>query len=118
MCKIAEVFSKKFEHSRMIVDETDIFIGNKKEIPQGDWRIKFVVDQDENGLFLEYYGTNSRKMHAHGRIYNNGQEERLDVLQEYVAYSPDVPGDLERSEREFRNHNERVLSHLRQKQLM
>ena len=118
MCKIKEVFSKTFEPWRITIDETDVFVGNKKEIPQGGWKIKFVVEEDENGMFLEYYGMNSREMHTHARIYDDGQEEILDVLREYIAYRPTVPGDRERETKEFERYNQGMLSLLKQKQLI
>ena len=118
MCRIPEVFSKTFEPWYIKIDETDIYLGNKKVIPLGEWKIKFVVDQDENGIFLEYYGMNSRKVHSHGRIYYDGQEQRLDVLREYIEYRPTVPGDFERGMKEFQKYNEKVINQLRAKGLL
>ncbi|WP_069999843.1 hypothetical protein [Cellulosilyticum sp. I15G10I2] len=118
MCRIKEVFSKKFETCSITIDEADVFVGNKKKIPQKDWTIKFVVDEDERGIFLEYYGMNSRNIHMHGRIYNDGQEQILDVLQEYIAYRPNVPGDRERGTKEFERYNEQILNRLKKMQLL
>jgi hypothetical protein len=77
-----------------------------------------MVEEDENGVYLEYYGMNSRSAHSHVRIYNDGQEKILDVLREYIAYSPNIPGDRERGTREFERYNETVLSILKEKQLI
>ncbi len=118
MCKIKEVFSKTFEPWCITIDETDIFVGNRKFLPEREWKIKFIVDQDEKGVFLEYYGTNSKSMHLHKRIYTDGYEQALDVLQEYIVYRPAVPGDRERGTREFERYNTKVLNSLREKQLI
>lgn len=118
MCKITEVFSKTFEPWHITIDEKDLFIGNKKVLPKGEWTIRFVVEEDERGMFLEYYGMNARDAHSHARIYTDGEEQSLDVLQCYIAYSPTVPGDRERGTREFEKYNSRVLSTLKQKQLI
>lgn len=118
MCKIRETFSKRFATSRITIEETDIFIGNKKEIPAKEWKLKFIIDRDERGIFLEYYGTSIRDVHVHVRIYDNGNEEILDILKEYVAYHPNIPGDFERAVGEFKIHNQRILDSLREKQLI
>lgn len=118
MCKIKEVFSKTFEPWHITIDEADVFVGNNKSIPKEGWRLKFVVEEDEKGMFLEYYGMHTRNGHAHVRIYTDGKEEKLDVLQEYIAYSPSIPGDRERGTSEFRRYNQRILSELKEKQLI
>lgn len=118
MCKIKEVFSQTFEPWHISIDEDDVFVGNNKSIPKAGWTIKYMVDEDERGMFLEYYGIHTRNGHAHGRIYTNGEQEKLDVLKEYIAYSPNIPGDRERGKIEFKMYNQRVLSELRQRQLI
>ncbi len=118
MCKIKEVFSKKFEPYRITIDEREVFVGNKKKIPQGEWVIRFIIEEDDKGVYLEYYGMNSRSIHMHGRIYTDGQEQMLDVLKEYIAYRPNVPGDRERGTQEFERYNAKVINMLKEKQLL
>lgn len=118
MCKIKEVFSKTFEPWHITIDENDVFIGNHKFIPQSGWNIRFIVEEDEKGTFLEYYAIHTRNEHIHVRIYTDGREEKLEVLQEYIAYSPTIPGDRARGTNEFRSYNQRVLSELRKKKLI
>jgi len=118
MCKIKEIFSKTFEPWCITIDETDVFVGNRKVLPKGEWKIRFIVEEDERGIFLEYYGMNFRNMHLHVRIYNDGQEQMLDVLQEYIMYRPIIPGDRERGRREFERYNHKVLNMLKEKQLL
>lgn len=118
MCKIKDVFTKTFEPWHITIDDADIFIGNYKAIPKAGWNIKYSVQEDEKGMYLEYYGIHTRNEHSHVRIYFDGQEEKLDVLREYIAYSPNIPGDRERGTIEFKMYNQRILNELKEKQLI
>lgn len=118
MCKIKEALSKKFDSRCINIEEIDIVVGNKKQLPKTEWKINFIVEQDEKGVFLQYYGIHSRNIHVHERIYDDGQEQILDVLQEYIAYCPSVPGDKERKTQEFERYNKTLLTTLKKKQLL
>lgn len=115
---IKEGFGKKFQPWEITIDEDDLFLGNKKVIPTRDWQLVWVMSQDDKGPYIEYYGINGHRGHLHGRIYDNGEEENLEVLKEYIAYSPNIPGDRERQTRNFENYNKRLMKDLKEKGLL
>lgn len=118
MCNITEAFKEKFGLWDITINDEDVFVGNKKTIPNGEWRLKWVVQKDERGVFLEYYGVHYLHGHLHEKIYEDGQEERLDALRQYIAYSPNIPGDREKSLREFEKHNTKIIQELERKDLL
>lgn len=118
MHSIKQTFCKRFASWQITIDDEELFIGNRKTIPSKEWHIKWVIQKDEKGIFLEYYGIHSKKGHLHGRIYDTGEEEKLGVLKEYIAYSPSIPGDRERSTREFESYNKQMMRELKRKGLI
>lgn len=118
MDNIKKTFCKKFEPWNITINENEVFVGNKKTIPSRACHVKYSIQENEKGIFLEYYGIHSSKEHLHGRIYQDGKEEELEVLRQYIAYSPSVPGDRERSDLDFEKYNRRVMSELKQKGLI
>lgn len=115
--EIREIFCKKFKLWNITIEEKDLFLGNRKVVPHREWILHWVMQQDEKGPYVEYYGINGRRGHLHGRIYDNGEEEELEVLREYIAYSPNIEGDKERSMRAFEEYNKRVMADLKEKGL-
>lgn len=118
MHNIKQLFCKKFAPWKITIKEEEIFVGNKKKIPHQEWNIKWVVRKDNKGLFLEYYGIHKSQGHLHGRIYTSGEEEKLDVLKQYITYAPSVLGDREKSAREFESHNKKLMIELKEIGLM
>ena len=76
------------------------------------------MQENENGPYLEYYAIHGTRGHLHERIYSSGKEEQLEVLKQYIAYSPSIPGDRERSAREFENYNRKLMRNLKVQGLM
>lgn len=115
---IKKYFCSKFGVWEITIDEKDLFLGNKQMIATRDWRLKWAMQENDNGPYIEYYGINRRRGHLHGRIYEDGKEESLQVLREYIAYSPNILGDRERSTKEFEEYNKRLMEELREKGLL
>lgn len=116
MQQIKTLFERIFAPWQITIEDKDLFIGNKQTVPNsGDWRIKWCMGKDEKGAYLEYYARNARSGHMHGRIYEDGKEEKLEVLKEYIVYSPSIPGDRERSAKEFEMYNKKLIKKLREK---
>lgn len=115
---IKELFGRKFAPWEIKITDDDLFLGNKKIIPTKEWHLSWIMQENERGIYIEYYGIHDRRGHLHGRIYDSGCEENLDVLKEYIAYSPSVPGDRERCTREFESYNKKLIKELKQKGLM
>lgn len=113
-----EVFSRKFAPWEITISDDDLFLGNKKVIPIREWRLRWIMQKNERGIYIEYYGIHDKRGHIHGKIYDDGVEESLDVLKEYISYSPNIPGDREKSTREFESYNRRLMRELKQKGLI
>ena len=115
---IKEVFCKKFEPWQIKIEEAYFFLGNKQIIPTKEWHLRWVMQKNDRGAYIEYYGINGNRGHLHGRIYDDGGEENLEVLREYIAYSPNIVGDRERSTKDFEAYNKRLMNELKSKGLL
>lgn len=115
---IKEIFSRKFASWSITVSDEDLFLGNKKRISKKGLHLSWIIQENEKGIYIEYYGIHDRRGHLHGRIYNNGSEEDLEILKGYVAYSPNIPGDREKRTIEFESYNKKLMRELKQKGLI
>ncbi len=115
---IKERFNRKFPSAESLLSEEDLFVGNKKTIPAREWLLKVVMQENEDGPYVEYYAIHGTRGHLHERIYSSGKEEQLEVLRQYIAYSPSIPGDRERSARDFESYNKRLMRDLEKQGLM
>jgi hypothetical protein len=79
------------------------------------WRIRYRFGQDGAGEHLEFYATHRMTNDRHVRIAPDGGVEHLDALWDAYAYDPEVPGDRERAERAYLEHNRRVAAELKEK---
>nr|WP_302595849.1 hypothetical protein [uncultured Cellulosilyticum sp.] len=118
MQQIKHLFERIFAPWQITIEDKELFIGNRQTVSNGSgWQIKWVMGKNEKGTYLEYYAINLKRGHLHGRIYEDGREEKLDVLREYIVYSPSIPGDRERSTQEFEIYNKRLIKELEEKGL-
>lgn len=115
---IKEAFGKKFANWEISISDDDLYVGNKVSIPTKEWKLKWIMQTNERGTYIEYYGVHNQNEHLHGRIYDDGGEEALDVLREYIVYSPNVPGDREKSANDLEMHNRLLMNELKQKGLI
>lgn len=115
---IKALFRKKFALLGINITDEELDLGNKKTIPTRGWKLSWTLQKNEKGIYIEYYGVHNKNEHLHGRIYDNGLEESLDVLKEYIAYSPNIPGDREKSAKALENHNRILMKDLKQKGLI
>lgn len=115
---IKERFNAKFSLQESLLKEEELFIGSRKTISTKEWLFKMVLEENESGTYLEYYAIHENRGHLHARIYSSGKEEQLQVLKQYIAYAPSIPGDRERSAREFENYNRNLMTNLKKKGLM
>ena len=116
---IEKKFNEKFPELICSLTEAEIFDGNKKTIMGAGWYIKLVVQEEKmDRLYVEYYGVYNDKYHTHVKIYNDGAEESLQTFKQFIAYAPNVPGDRERSAKDFTNHNRELMQELKYKGLV
>lgn len=116
--QMREMFSNKFKLWGIEIEESELFMGNKKYMLKNNWHLRWMMGKDATGTYLEYYAINDKYGHLHGRIYENGREEQLNVLQQYIAYAPSIVGDRERCIREFEIYNKGLMSDLKKKGLL
>jgi hypothetical protein len=86
-------------------------------IKQAGWNIRYTFGQDGGRSYLELYALNRMTNDRHLRIYEDGTVQTLGIVSQGVTFNPDVPGDRERSERERRASDERLIAELKQKGL-
>lgn len=115
---IKALFRKKFAPLGINITDEELDLGNKMNIPTREWKLRWIVQKNEKGSYIEYYGVHNKNEHLHGRIYDNGIEESLDVLKQYIAYSPNIPGDREKSAQAQERHNKTLMKDLKQKGLI
>ena len=116
---IEKKFNERFPEVICSLTEEEIFSGNKKTIMGAGWFIKLAIQKEKtNRIYVEYYGVYNDQYHTHARIYNDGAEESLETLKQFIAYSPDVPGDRERSTKDFASYNRELMNQLQCKGLI
>ena len=83
----------------------------------GDWKIRWLVGENDKGIYLEYYGIRKCREYLHERIYRSGEMERLEILREYMAYLPSLPGAREKRIKDVESYNTKILHVLRKRGL-
>ena len=116
--KIKEAFSKKFALWEILILDDELYLGNKRYVHTREWKLNWILQEDERGIYIEYYGIHRNGGHLHERIYANGIEESLDALRGYIVYSPNIPGDREESIQELEKYNKKIMKELKQKELL
>ena len=116
--EIKEVFNKKFKAWEVLDSKEGLYLGDDEKIINKNWKLNWVMQENEKGTYIEYYGIHHDGMHLHGRIYDDGTEESLSVLKEYIAYSPNIPGDREKGAAEWENYNGTLMKELKKKGLL
>ncbi len=118
MQEIKNLFEKIFLPWKITIEDEELFIGNRKTIDiSKEWQVKWVMGRNEKGTYLEYYAMSVNRKHLHGCIYENGREEKMEVIKEYIMYSPSIPGDREKSMKEFESYNRELIRSLQEKGL-
>ena len=57
-----------------------------KEKTDDNWKFNWIVQENDKGAYIEYYGIHAEGIHLHGRIYDDGREEPLDVLKKNTLF--------------------------------
>jgi len=116
---IATVFNNQFAGWDIELTPDAILLGKRGTIGNRGWRIHYLVDSDEVGeIFLEYYATHRMTNDRHVRIHTSGRAESLPAIQEMYMYKPEIPGDEERAEADYREHNKRIAEELKDEGLI
>jgi hypothetical protein len=116
MEKIIEAFKAYFKgHEIELPQELE----KKGTISQGRWGITYLLTTDEEGKpYLEFVASHPQTNMRHVKITQNGKVIALDAMYEDYTYNPKIEGDKERAEKEWREHNKRVIDELQEKGLL
>lgn len=83
------------------------------------WYVRYILSKDETGnLGLDFLAHHRMTNTRHHRIDSNGEITFLEMYQEAYSFDPEIPGDKEKKEREYFNHNRKVSRILIRKGLM
>lgn len=88
------------------------------QVSMARWSVNYVLHEVDGRPCLDFYATNRFTNDRHVRIFEDGQLEELDAPFEAFVHDPKVPGDRERAERAYFDHNRRVYELLRSKRLL
>ncbi|MEO6541884.1 MAG: hypothetical protein ABIN74_12855 [Ferruginibacter sp.] len=83
------------------------------------WSIQYVLSTDENkNPFLDFTAEHRMTNFRHHRIDHNGKLTFLETYEEDYAYNAGIPGDKEKRQAEYFEHNTNVSKILSQKGLL
>ena len=85
------------------------------QISMARWHVTYVFWEVDGRQCLDFYATNRFSSDQHARILESGTVELLEAPRDGFSHDPKVPGDRERAEREYFDHNRRVQALLRSK---
>lgn len=88
-------------------------IGSKRHASASPWQMEYVVDEDEGGLYIEYYVTNRFVWgDIHERLYATGEKKvGLATIAPVVVIKPGQ--DPQEKQRLYDEHNRQVAEELR-----
>lgn len=87
------------------------------QLSMARWSVNYVLSEVDGRQCLDFYASNRFTNDRHVRILEDGSVEWLEAPRDGFSYDPELPGDHERAEREYFEHNQRVYALLRSKGL-
>ncbi|HEY6724808.1 MAG TPA: hypothetical protein VI197_12295 [Polyangiaceae bacterium] len=88
------------------------------QVTMARWSVNYLLSESDGRPCLDFYATNRFTNDRHVRIHEDGRLEHLDAPLELFIHDPKVPGDRERAERAYFEHNRRIYELLRSKGLL
>jgi hypothetical protein len=111
--RIREVFERTFSRWELQLPAGAIERAEAGGIQRAGWTVRYIFGADDEGSYLEYYATHRMTNDTRVRIYGSGRSEELDAIWEFASWDPTKPGDEERANREYREHNQRLAEELK-----
>ena len=111
---IAQTFAESFATWDIALPEGAVERGEPGLIRKAGWTIRYIFGADEEGSYLEYYATHRMTNDTRIRIYGSGRTKALDAIWELYMWDPKVPGDEERAQQEYHDHNRRIAEELKE----
>jgi hypothetical protein len=78
---IEKRFNDEFSPWDIWLPEEEVANRRRGKIIEAGWAIWYLFDSDEKGEYLDYYASHRMTSDRHDRIYANGNQEALPVLQ-------------------------------------
>ena len=113
--KIARLFAEYFANWSIELPEEAIATRNRGKIRKAGWIVQYLFGREADREYLDFYASHRMTNDRHVRMWEDGQVESLESYQEMLVYKSEKPGDKERAEREYREHNQRVGEILKRK---
>lgn len=114
MDKRISVFNKSFSHWKIALP-SDIESRTKQgQIVKEGWTIKFLLGEDCDGKYLDYYAGHRMTNDRHVRIRSDGTVEVLPALME-IRWVHEDPEEDAKSEREWHKKNRKIMAALEEK---
>jgi hypothetical protein len=114
MEKIEKRFNDEFSPWDIRLPEEDVTNRWRGKIIEAGWAIWYLFGSDERGEYVDYYASHRMTTDQHARIYANGNEEHLPVIESMRIVSRDPKEDA-RFEAEYFARNQRVSRMLEEK---
>jgi hypothetical protein len=112
--RIAEAFNWYFGQFGIRIRPEDVVTGARRSIGDKGWRIDYRVDPDDAGLpSLEYYAGHRMTNDRHVLIWADGYRQRLDAMEGFIVWNPNVPGSREAAEQAARERDGAIRRYLR-----
>ena len=106
---IASGFAEYFSTWEIQLPEENLRERTSGEIQSHGRIIRFRFAEDSRGEFLDFYASHRMTDDRHQRLYADGTVEDLEALLGWVVYPPGANEEQKKeSERQYREHNERV----------
>lgn len=83
-------------------------------IHKAGWTIRYRFGADDGGRHLEFYAIHRMTRDSRMRIYESGQVEHLETIQQMVMWDPKVEGSEAEARRRYEERNRRVADELRE----
>ena len=116
---------------KKIIDTFEDYFNNEISLPNqlpekgkiddlnSGWYIRYILSKDSDGnLYLDFTAEHRMTNSRHHRITLNGELSFLEMYKEGYGYNDKIPGDKEKKEQEYFEHNREVSRVLIKKRLM
>ena len=117
MNRIEKAFADYFKPWSLVLPEG----ATAKEEPgivagQG-WHVRYIFGSDEQGTYLDFFGSHSMTNDHHVRLHASGEVEGLPTIQEGYVWNG-AEEDRQRAEAKYLAYNRQIGEMLREKGLM
>jgi len=114
MRSLCNLFNRSFAHWRIELEPSHLGPGQRGFISSQGWAIWVLFEEDEEGVYLDYYAAHRMTTDCHIRLRPDGASESLPAISTMRLLSED-PVENARLGEEFVRHNRETNALLRDK---